>query len=100
MASWVDIPVGRFGNYLLLSGIFLFGIGVLRAEVFPRSSGWLVVIGLALSLPGLFTTQDYLFSIFAVIGAVLEGVGIGWMGWTLLHRGATKQVVRLNESTS
>jgi hypothetical protein len=44
------------------------------------------VIGLALSLPGLFTTQDYLFSVFSVIGAALEGIGIGWMGWVLLRK--------------
>jgi hypothetical protein len=99
MASWVDIPVGRSGNYMLLLGIFLFGVSVIRAEVFPRWSGWLVVIGLALSLPGLFTPQDYLFSIFSVIGATLEGVGLAWMGWTLLKKRSTEQVVQLNEIT-
>jgi hypothetical protein len=86
MASWVDIPVGRFGNYMLLLGIFLFGVSAIRAAVFPRWSGWLLVIGLALSLPGQFSPQDYLFSIFSVIGATLEGVGLGWMGWTLLKK--------------
>jgi hypothetical protein len=54
--------------------------------VFPRWSGWLVVIGLALSLPVLFTMEDYLFSVFSVIGATLEGIGLGWMGWTLLRK--------------
>lgn len=98
MASWVDIPVGRLGNYMLLIGIFLFGVSVIRADVFPRGSGWLVAIGLALSLPGQFTPQDYLFSIFSVIGAILEGIGIVWMGWTLYHRGVAKQVVQLGES--
>jgi hypothetical protein len=86
MASWVDIPIGRFGTYMLILGMFLFGVSVIRAEVFPRWSGWLVVIGLALSLPGQFSPQDYLFSIFSVIGATLEGVGLGWMGWTLLKK--------------
>jgi hypothetical protein len=97
MASWVDIPVGRFGYYMLLLGIFLFGISVLRADVFPRWSGWLVVIGLALSLPGQFTTQDYLFSVFSVIGATLEGIGIGWMGWTLLRKPGTSTQYRNQE---
>jgi hypothetical protein len=99
MASWVDIPVGRFGNYMLLLGIFLFGVSAIRAEVFPRGSGWLVVMGLALSLPGLFTTQDYLFSIFSVIGATLEGIGLGWMGWTLLKKRPTEKIVQLDEIT-
>ena len=100
MASWVDIPVGRYGNYMLLLGIFLFGISVIRADVFPRWSGWLVAIGLALSLPGLFTPQDYLFAIFSVIGAALEGAGLGGMGWMLLKKGSSEQVVRWNEGTA
>jgi hypothetical protein len=99
MTSWVDIPVGRFGNYMLLLGIFLFGVSAIRAGVFPRGSGWLVVIGLALSLPGLFTTQDYLFSIFSVIGAALESIGFGWMGWTLLKKRPTENIVQVNEIT-
>jgi hypothetical protein len=97
MASWVDIPVGRFGNYMLLLGIFLFGVSAIRAAVFPRWSGWLVVIGLAMSLPGLFTTQDYLFSIFSVIGATLEGIGLGWMGWALLKNRRSEKIAQLNE---
>jgi len=97
MASWVDIPVGRLGNYMILAGIFLFGASVIRAEVFPRWSGWLVVIGLALSLPVLFTTYDYLFSVFSVIGAALEGIGIGWMGWTLLRMPTTSTPYRNHE---
>jgi hypothetical protein len=100
MASWVDIPVGRFGNYMLLLGILLFGVSVIRANVYPRWSGWLVVTGLALSLPGLFTTQDYLFSIFSVIGATLEGMGVGWMGWTLLRKERTSTRYRTHEISS
>lgn len=84
MASWVDIPIGRIGTYMLLLGIFLFGGSAIRAEVFPRGSGWLVTIGLALLLPSQFQAQDYLFSIFWVIGATLLGIGLGWMGWALL----------------
>lgn len=84
MASWVDIPVGRYGNYMLMFGSLLFGIGTLRAEVFPRAAGWFIVTGLALLLPSQLQTQDYLFSIFWVIGAILQGIGFGWMGWTLL----------------
>lgn len=86
MASWVDIPVGRYGSYMVMLGTLLFGVSVIRAEVFPRWTGWLVVIGLALLLPSQFQAQDYLFSIFWVIGATLEGVGLGWMGWTLFKK--------------
>ena len=100
MASWVDIPVGRIGLYMVLLGILLFGISVIRAEVFPRWSGWLLVIGLALLLPSQFQSQAYLFSIFWVIGATFQGIGLAWMGLTLLKRKSTEEVVQLREVTS
>lgn len=99
MASWVDIPVGRYGNYLLMLGTFLFGVSAVRGDVFPRWSGWLVAIGLALLLPSQFQSQDYLFTIFWVIGASLQGVGLGWMGWTLWQKKHPEQIVQLREST-
>jgi hypothetical protein len=86
MASWVEIPVGRYGSYMVMLGTLLFGFSVIRAGVFPGWTGWLVVIGLALLLPSQFQTQDYLFSVFWAIGATLEGVGLGWMGWALFKK--------------
>ena len=89
MASWENFPFGRVGSYLLILGMILFGASAIRAEVFPRRSGWLVVIGLALLLPSQFQSQAYLFLIFRVIGATLQGIGLGWMGWTLLKKKET-----------
>ena len=86
MASWEDFPFGRVGNYILLLGLIIFGASVIRAEVFPRWSGWLVVIGIALLIPSQFQSQAYLFLIFWAIGATLGGIGIGWMGWSLLKK--------------
>ena len=99
MASWVDIPVGRIGLYLIFAGSLLFGISVVRAEVYPRWSGWLLLIGLALLLPSQFQSEEYLFSIFWVIGATFQGVGLGWMGWTLLNKQKTEHRVQLRELT-
>jgi hypothetical protein len=86
MASWQDIPVGRVGGYLATFGIFLFGIEAIRSGTFPQASGWLVVIGILVALPFTFTIQDYFLGIFWVLGAILEGLGIAWMGWTLRTR--------------
>jgi hypothetical protein len=86
MASWVEIPVGRYGSYMVMLGTLSFGFSVVRAGVFPSWTGWLVVIGLALLLPSQFQAQDYLFSIFWAIGATLEGIGLGWMGWMLFKK--------------
>jgi hypothetical protein len=100
MASWEDIPIGRVGSYMSILGIFLLGVEGIRAETFPRASGWLVVAGIALALPFAFTIQAYFLGIFWVIGAILEGIGISWMGWTLLKKRVTVQAAQLNESTA
>ena len=86
MASWVDIPVGRYGSYMVLLGIFLFGVSVIRADVYPRWTGWLLAIGLAILLPQQFAPLPYLFARLWVIGAILQGIALTWMGWTVLNR--------------
>jgi hypothetical protein len=83
MASWQDIPVGRVGGYMTTLGLFLLGIAAIRSGTFPHGSGWLVVLGILVALPFTFTSQEYFLGIFRVLGAILEGVGIAWMGWTL-----------------
>jgi hypothetical protein len=93
-ASWVEFPFGRVGNYMLILGMILFGISVIRAEVFPSWTGWLVVIGVALFLPSQFQSQAYLFLIFWAIGATLAAIGLGWMGWLLIRNHVTRQVVQ------
>jgi hypothetical protein len=94
-AAWVDFPFGRVGNYMLILGLLIFGISVIRAGVFPRWTGWLVVIGIALFLPAQFQSQAYLFIVFWAIGATLLGVGIGWMGWILFQSQDFKQAAQL-----
>lgn len=98
MASWEDFPFGRIGSYMLLAGLLIFGLSVIRAGVFPPGSGWLFLIGMLLLLPSQFQSQAYLFLIFWAIGATLQGIGLGWMGWTLWKKRATKSIVQLNES--
>jgi hypothetical protein len=99
MASWDTIPVGRAGLYMVFLGNLLFGISAIQAGVFPRGSGWLVVLGLALLVPSQLQSQAYLFSIFWVIGATLQGIGLAWMGITLRDRRKTQPIVQLHEST-
>lgn len=94
IAAWVDFPFGRVGNYMLLLGMIVLGVSVIRAGVFPRWTGWLIVIGIALFLPSQFQSQAYLFLIFWAIGATLEGIGLGWMGWMLFRNRDTRPVTQ------
>jgi len=99
-ASWQDIPVGRIGSYLSILGMFLFGVEAVRSGVFPSWSGWLVMAGIALALPFAFTIQAYFLGIFWVLGAILEGIGIVRMAWSLVKKEPGKQVVQWNKSTA
>ena len=94
IAAWVDFPFGRVGNYMLLLGMVVLGVSVIRAGVFPRWTGWLIVIGIALFLPSQFQSQAYLFLIFWAIGATLEGIGLAWMGWMLFRNRDTRPVTQ------
>ena len=85
MVAWVDLPVGRAGDYMTLAGLFLLGLGTLRAGVFPRWTGWLVLAGLAVILPTYFVTQPYLFLVFWAIGATLTGAALACIGWRVLR---------------
>jgi hypothetical protein len=89
LASWQDFPFGRAGSYMLSLGLILFGISVIRADVFPGGSGWLVVMGAVLLSPSQLQSQSNLFLIFRVIGTTLLSIGLAWMGWTVLKKRAT-----------
>lgn len=89
MATWVEIPIGRAGQYLSILGLLLLSIAAIRSEVFPGWSGWLVLIGIVLAFPFTFSVQDYFLGIFWVIGGTIEGIGVIWMGWTILTTNRT-----------
>ena len=100
MASWQDIPVGRIASYMTILGMFLFGVEAIRSEIYSQASGWLVITGIAVSMPFLFTIQDYFLGIFWVLGAILEGIGVGWMGWALWRNRTDRRAMVLKESTT
>ncbi len=86
MASWDDLPLGRIGGYMTSLGLLLLGIESTRTGIFPAWSGWLVVSGIALTIPFTLTIQAYYLGIFWVIGASIAGIGIAGMGWVLLTK--------------
>ena len=71
---------------LLFSGFILFGIAIQRSQIFPPWSGVLIATGWSLFMIcaplALFVFEP--LWIVAVLGTVMLGVGLGWVGYVLL----------------
>jgi hypothetical protein len=71
---------------LLFSGFILFGIAIQRSQIFPPWSGVLIATGWSLFMIcaplALFVFEP--LWILAVLGTVMLGFGLGWVGYVLL----------------
>ena len=71
---------------LLFSGFILFGIAIQRSQIFPPWSGVLIATGWSLFMIcaplALFVFEP--LWILAVLGTVMLGIGLGWVGYVLL----------------
>lgn len=71
---------------LLFSGFILFGIAIQRSQIFPPWSGVLIATGWSLFMIcaplALFVFEP--LWILAVLGTVMLGLGLGWVGYVLL----------------
>jgi hypothetical protein len=81
----VVVMDGLFVLFLFL-GFLLFGIAIQRSHVFPPWSGILIATGWSLFMIcaplALFVFEP--LWILAVLGTVILGVGLGWVGYILL----------------
>ena len=71
---------------LLFSGFILFGIAIQRSQIFPPWSGALIATGWSLFMicaPLALLVFEPLW-IVAVLGTVMLGLGLGWVGYVLL----------------
>jgi len=70
-------------SYLLLfvPGYILLGIAVLRSPSFPPDPGWLLIGGMILSNIGVLGRRIWSLRI---VGGVLFGAGMAWLGLVLL----------------
>ena len=62
---------------LLVLGEVLLGIATIRAKVFPRWAGWLLVVG------GVLASVSSVGFIASAVSSILLVVGLGWMGYKL-----------------
>jgi hypothetical protein len=88
-----DSPPASYITYTLVAallvavGAALLGVATMRAGVFPRWAGLLLIVGVALNL-ALFVPlpNPILGGIFDKMADVLFSLGLGWMGFALLAR--------------
>jgi hypothetical protein len=75
------VPVLVVGFIL---GYILFGVATMRAGIFPRWSGLLLIIGVSLFMISEMPPFDRALShLIVTIGDVLFGIGLAWMGYAL-----------------
>jgi len=77
------------GGLAFLIGLILFGAATMRAGVFPRWAGLLLIVGDAVF--GLGSFAGSAATIFEIVGALITCVALLWLGLSLLSGGATSQ---------
>jgi len=75
---WVLLNEATFGG-----GIVLFAIATMRARVYPRWAGLLVIIGIALYLASWVPPNRDVSHAIALASNLTFGLGIAWMGYAL-----------------
>lgn len=64
-------------------GIVLFAVATMRARVYPRLAGLLVIIGIVLYLASWVPPDRMLSHGIALASNLTFGLGIAWMGYAL-----------------
>jgi len=77
------------GGLAFLIGLILFGAATMRAGVFPRWAGLLLIVGDAVF--GLGSFAGSAATIFEIVGALITCVALLWLVLSLLSGGATSQ---------
>src|SRR5215217_6887462 len=77
------------GGLAFLIGLILFGVATMRAGVFPRWAGLLLIVGDVVF--GAASFAGAAATIFEIIGALITCLALLWLGLSLLSGGATSQ---------
>ena len=75
-------PFGLGGTVLLLLGLLLLGIATIRAAVFPRLAGILMLVG-GIFTPALILGDTLIVSLLGAVGLGLVMVSFAWIGLRL-----------------
>ncbi len=66
-----------------LLGMILLGVATMKAGVFPRWAGLMLIVGQILQLAEGAPLDPVIMHVFLTIGRVLVGAGLAWMGGVL-----------------
>jgi hypothetical protein len=83
LTSGLTAPLVLLGGLAFLVGLILLGVAIMRAGVFPRWAGLLLIAGDLVFAAGTFagTTAPVVY----LAGAALTGAAFVWLGATLLQ---------------
>jgi hypothetical protein len=84
LAGGVAGMLATLAGLAFFVGLLLFAIGMIRAQVFPRGTGMLLIAGDLVFAAASFAGAVALF--FIIGGAILTGAGFAWLGLLLLAR--------------
>jgi hypothetical protein len=91
-------PPASYTTYLLVAtllvtvGVVLLGLATMRAGVFPRWAGLLLIAGVVINLVVFFPLPAIIGSIVGNVAGVLFALGLAWMGSVLLAEKGAKLV--------
>lgn len=91
-------PPASYTTYLLVAtllvtvGAVLLGLATMRAGVFPRWAGLLLIVGAVLNLALFSPLPEIISSIVGTLASVLLALGLAWMGSALLRDKAARLV--------
>jgi len=89
---WI-IALFIVGAVLLLLGSVLFGMAILRTQVFPVWSGWaLIVLGVLNAVPSVLPPTTLAITMAGTALTVLQLLVLAWMGYLLASRLAKSAV--------
>ena len=80
--AWIRILVFAW-IFAFIPGHIVTGISAIRAGVLPRWACILVIIGMVLLLIGAASAQLFWLRWLRIIGGVLSGIGLAWLGFAL-----------------
>ena len=80
---------GLGGGLIFFIGTILLGISIIRAKIYPRMAGILILVG-GILVPASVLGLNFVVSLIGSLSTVLIAIGFVWIGYTLFTRPQTE----------